>query len=271
MPRITGHSRFHIKLKQFILVSLSVLTIVSCTSTKQISKKETEEIPATEKPLISPLYKPQIQSIITSGKFSFKSNQGNFDGSFKISVSRNDSLIVNIIGPFGINIAKLIANKSNFAVCNLWEGKYFASSIDSIRHISPILAIPVSELLKIFIAEPYYSADNYIILQHDTSLGRIQYQSNLSKPFTENLIINRSNIQKTVLIYPDLQVNITFEDYETKFGYPLPKKIVIREDNSQLNIAFEINQFENYNIDFSNEFKIPANLKKINKIEDILK
>ncbi len=255
---------------RIIIFILILTTFFSCSTTKQVQKSETKQSNEQPSPLHN-LYKPEIRSIIFSGNFNFKSNFGNFNGTFKLCSSRKDSIAIEIFGPFNIKIAKVIAYKSNFAICNLWDGTYYSSTLDSIKNQYPILSFPISYLLPLLIAEPIYIENYYQLKNKDTINNIIQYQSIIYSEFIDiintkdNYIINRN------IINSNIQLIINYNNYVSIFNNLFPSKILLKEDIYHINIDITNIKYENYNTDFSDNFKIPANLKKINKITDLLK
>lgn len=217
------------------------------------------------------MYKPDIQSLVILGNFSLKSDQVNFDGTFKMCASRNDSLVLYVYGPFNFNIGKLIVYKSNFVICNLWDGKYYTASTDSLEHFLPILSLQISEVFKLFLPEPFYPPSNYISLQGDTLQSIIRFQSTNKDDFSESIVIQNNYIKSKILESSDILMNAEYDNYTNAFNSHFPSKININEDNQRINLVFTITKFENYNTNFASDFKIPSSLKKISRIEDLIK
>ena len=251
--------------------SLLLASFTSCSTTKELKQEEKKQTTVITESPIANYYKPGIQSLIFSGNFSIKSSELNFDGTFRMCVSRQDSLVLYVYGPFNVSIAKLLIYKSDFAICNLWQGTYYSSSIDSLKNISPLFSIPMSNIISLFIPEPYYPEAKYASIQADTLNNQFEYQSVSSANFIENIIITNNNISTKQISSNDLYLTINYTNYTSAFIFQLPTKIVINEQNRGINADFIINKFENYNTDFSSDFRIPSNLKKINKIDDLLK
>lgn len=248
-----------------ILVALS-----SCSTTKQVQKSETKQVVEQPSPLHN-LYKPEIQSIIFSGDFNLKSNFGNFNGTFRFCSSRKDSLLVEIFGPFNINIAKIIAYKSNFAICNLWNGTYYSSTVDSINNQYPIFSFSISNILSLLIAEPIYSDKYYHFKNNDTINNIFQYHSIIHSNFIDIIDISNNYIINRNIINSNVQLKINYNNYISISNNFLPSKISLKEDNNQININITNIKFEKINTDFSNDFKIPSNLKRVNKIQELYK
>lgn len=261
-----------LKIILFSFISSLLLTsFTSCSTPKELKQEEKKQRTViTESPLKN-FYKHSIQSLIFSGNFSVKSNQLNFDGTFKMCISRQDSLVLYVYGPFNLSIAKLLIYKSDFAICNLWQGTYYSSSIDSLKNISPLFSIPMSNIISLFIPEPFYPETKYAAIQIDTLNNQFEYQSVSPANFMEKVIIKNNNISAKIVSSKDLYLTINYTNYTSAFIFQLPTKIVINEQNREINASFTINKFENYNTDFAADFRIPSNLKKINKIDDLLK
>ena len=264
-------SNLQIKLISTFIITLMLITLTSCSTTKELKQAETKTNSEVVYSPLKNLYKPDLQSLIFLGNFSVKSNELNFDGTFRMCISRQDSLVLYVYGPFNVSIAKLLIYKSDFAICNLWQGTYYSSSIDSLKNISPLFSIPMSNIISLFIPEPFYPETKYTAFQIDTLNNQFEYQSVPLANFNEDIIIKNNNISTKKISYNELYLTINYTNYTSAFIFQLPTKVVINEQNRDLMASFTNNKFENYNTDFSSEFKIPSNLKKINKIEDLLK
>lgn len=247
-----------------------LVSLTSCSTTKRLEESKDYKVETITSSLIN-MYKPDIQSLVILGNFSLKSDQVNFDGTFKMCASRNDSLVLYVYGPFNFNIGKLIVYKSNFVICNLWDGKYYTASTDSLEHFLPILSLQISEVFKLFLPEPFYPPSNYISLQGDTLQSIIRFQSTNKDDFSESIVIQNNYIKSKILESSDILMNAEYDNYTNAFNSHFPSKININEDNQRINLVFTITKFENYNTNFASDFKIPSSLKKISRIEDLIK
>ncbi len=82
-------------------------------------------------------------------------------GTFEMKIIRDKAVLMDLFGPFGINVARVYSTKDSLMVYNLWSGKYYqtSGSLEGFEFISPF----VSKLFSIIIAEPFYDKDSVFL------------------------------------------------------------------------------------------------------------
>ncbi len=111
-------------------VTFFLIIYSGCSSTPPVEKKEVEILSAER--LINKLEanRRKIKNFEGTGTIYVKTKQFENSASFRIVVIKPDSIYLNILGPFGIEIAQILVTKNNFIFYEALNNVAYTGSVE---------------------------------------------------------------------------------------------------------------------------------------------
>ncbi|MDQ1265802.1 MAG: hypothetical protein QG635_954 [Bacteroidota bacterium] len=185
-----------------------------------------------------------------------------------IRIGGRDSLSMVAIGPFGMTVGKLFANKTSFTIYDIFHDVVYEGSPDSVNE-SDLKDIPFNfkGIINLFRCEPPGNLSDYSYQMSDSASGNLIFRNKADTTAAEFIVIspeNKSMVQyQRKSIEGTLLTNIFFSDFAEFSGYLLPKKITITLPKWEGRIDMETDDFDiNKPIDKPFSFKAPDSAKR---------
>jgi hypothetical protein len=257
-------------LKVIFSVLLIVTLLISCSTTKEMKKEEVKQ--SNEKRIVIDTFEvidfsKKIYSLKCSGEIEIADSRQSMSGAFELKIIRNNKLIIDIFGPFGINVGRIYATKDSLFVYNLWESKYFQSegALEGFEFLTPF----ATKLFNLLIAEPFLAQDSLKkVLPISDSLG---FNQKISDSNSYRFIYRRNYESMTYLNYNfnKSEFEVYFRKFEKYINYHLPVKIDIYDQKNKNQIKLTIDKFESINHveNFIHEHKVK--FKRVNKLFEL--
>ena len=128
-----------------------------------------------------------VRSLSGSGTISVETPEVAQSGSFELQLHKPDSLLVNVEGPFGINVGSVLLTRDTFLFYNSLENQVVSGSVNTnnLRRIFK-MELTFDELMTLFTGGNFFGEDdgdpesvmeeeNQIILIYRTGQGRRRY------------------------------------------------------------------------------------------------
>jgi outer membrane lipoprotein-sorting protein len=142
-----------------ILPAILFLSFIGCrtTSTMNIDNRS---ISSTEVQEIARTNHTRIQSIKGEGRISIETPQIAQSGAFILTLRKPDSVMINLQGPFGINVGSALVTRTGFSFYNSFENKLITGSTNT-ENLDRILHVRLSfdDLLNIFAGGEFLTDD----------------------------------------------------------------------------------------------------------------
>lgn len=255
----------------FIKYSLSVIFLLilfvlpGCTPVTEMEEGDTgnyEVMPADRVVKRLEANRRRIKVFEGNGELEVKSSQINNSTLFRTILRKPDSVYMNILGPFGIELANILVTRQEYEFFEALNNTLYKGNLDD-DVLSQIFKfnIKFSELLDAFIGavnltgELYREPDNFVIAGGKYFFTYIDKEGN----YTSEYVINIENLAITDYRYRDKDRNIliegTYSNFQQVENVQIPRKIVIKSplDNQTVTITYKnvkVND-ENSVIDFS--------------------
>jgi hypothetical protein len=257
-----------VKFLSFFLVAIFFL---ACSSTKVQKKYEQTHIEKDtlnneqngKEPNIE-IKSKNIESFECNGQISLLLNGEELKGSFEIQSIKNRIFLLDIFGPFGINVARIYSDTLTNVFCNIWQGKYYKNKegIENFEFLSPMPQI----FFKIFTAEPFLqNFDNIQVTENQDTLSFNQLLDNNANVHCFYLN-SLSSIIKIIVNYKINNYQIIYNNFANYGNYGnLPLNIVIQDVVKNDKITLQIESFDKINA--INEIK-SINLTKYKEVSN---
>ncbi len=229
----------------FILVS-SIL--ISCSSVQNVSNNNID-------------MQARPNNIDASIKISIQSEEMNIGGNAILRIAGQDSLFMDIFGPFGIKFGQLYADKDIFYFYNAMEGTVLrgAPTAENIRRAT-FLNISAIEILNLFKNLPPSDLNRFQRKQ-DLESGRLFQFEN------EFLVLNKKG---QMVQYQrknsenELELNIGYDDFQQYDKYEMPSKFNIDAPLTKNKVTVSVKKMSFPGF-FPKEFRfsVPKNAKVI--------
>ena len=247
----------------FIFTFFILLALSSCSTTKQINKSKQQKLDSNA---VVHFHK-DIQSLYCEGEIEINASNQDMSGNFELTMIRDSVILLDIFGPFGINVARIYSSVDSIYVYNLWSRKYYANyqKLDGFEFLTPF----VSKFFSFIIAEPFYSTDT--LKESDLLRDTVSF----SKRITENedydftyLRHKKSTLNLTYKYNGDIY-NADFTKFAKSGNFELPYKIVIFDIASNNKMVFNINEFKDLNKNFTINNTIKDNFRKVDSFQEL--
>lgn len=250
------------------LLTLLLFSILmwGCASTKEV-KKDNDTLSTTSKQtsfeqqpktFIYQL-KKQLESFEFNGEAAIDINGRSYNGNVEGHFIYNNTLVMNVFGPFGIQVARIEIKDDSLIIANLWHKKIYQTNL-SINLFNNNLSLS-SIARKFLLAEPLL--DKQIdSIQKDT-LEFIHSLGNHYISYTYD--INNQSLNFKKIHIKDYKIKLAYSKYKKldQSYYPYIMNITIPDEDIKLNFSWaEIKPLSQ-----SNKFK-PLDLSKLQKVDD---
>lgn len=128
-----------------------------------------------------------VRSLSGSGTISVETPEVAQSGSFELQLHKPDSLLVNVEGPFGINIGSVLLTRDSFVFYNSFENQVVSGSVSTsnLRRIFK-MELTFDELMTLFTGGSFFQEDegdpestveeeNQVVLIYRTGENRRRY------------------------------------------------------------------------------------------------
>ncbi len=234
-----------------ILAIISIMFVISACKSGETVKNQAIAMRMQERP-------NNIQSDMS---ISINSEDVNVSGKAKVQISGNDSISMDIYGPFGIKFGKLYADTNMFYFYNAMEnmvikGKPTAENIRKATYLN----ISAAEIINLFKNMPPSKISDYI--EYDpVSSGLIYKHKN------EFLVLNED---QQMIQYQrkneldQLELNILYQDFMQYEIYNMPSAFIINAPIAKSKVSLTIKKMTFPKV-FTEAFKfsVPASAKVI--------
>jgi len=212
-----------------------LMAMISCSSVKDKSSGSVLEL---EK-----LAKADLNVMVVSGKMDATMESKSYNFSYKMVIGHNDSLEMEVIGPFGVSLGKLFADENYFTFLNSFENRIYKgkSSPENFKSAFRIM-FSIKELIALLRNSLPYPQSEY-------SLSEASEQGNLYKyvapagEFADFLFVNHNGIAKFQRKEAGniLSMNADMSNFETIEGLSFAKTIdwSFTAANANLNIKID--------------------------------
>lgn len=252
--------------KHFIL--LLVFAIISSCSTTQKTKRI--DLPQKYEATDILINKVDLEYINAYAKFSAEVNGSSQSFAGRYRLAGQDSISMDIFGPFGIAVGRLYSSSDLFLFHNIFENSAY-EGIPSAKNFQRTAQINVSfaDLIAIVRAEPLNDPDEYKLFDLDTNKNIAIYQNIEKKRYIE--LIKYSFNEGAITQYQrktsdgSLYLKVSLQNYMLYKNWRLPETIVFEFplNNSKLEMNIKemtINTYDGKPFSFS----LPSGIEKIN-------
>ncbi len=241
---------------------LSVIVIVGCVPSKPTDEVE---ILSSER-LINKLEvnRRRIKSFEGSGTISVKNPQMNNSAAFRIVLQKPDSIYLEILGPFGIELAQALVTKSNFIFYDALKNTAYEGKVDDevLRDVFRI-DLSFSDLLDAFIGSVnltnnlYKQPTNYEVI-YDKYL--ITYVDSISFKISQYKVdVRELGITEYFLKEKNggSIIEGKYSDFGIIEGVAIPYKIELRNNKENQLVMVEYKNISANKKNIYVDFKIP--------------
>jgi len=145
--------------------SLFLLFIfIGCSSPRFVLDKE--KVPFTE--ILKDIEQEQNKISSISGQSRISIDTKEFSGNFfaEILYNENDSLLINVSGPFGIDVGKMFLGKNRFIFYNQFSDQFYSGDTEDFKNRNFLqFPLKIHEISNFFTGKNHISLD--IINYHD--------------------------------------------------------------------------------------------------------
>ncbi len=228
-------------LRLFFLIILSFL--FSCTAPRYIL--DTDKV--TFNDLFNGIVEEQnkIHTFIGKSRVSIESEE--FNGNFfaEIIFKDTDSLLINVSGPFGINIGKLFIGNNRFIFLNNFANQFYTGTLKKFENQNFLqFPININELSNLFIGKDFINNMKIINYSIEDDLFFIHGQNSQNN---YNIWIDNKTgrTKKVEYIHNDIITLIKEYDKYAKFdGLYFPKYIKLTKPVEKQSISIYYNRLE---------------------------
>lgn len=220
-----------------IIYLLVLISFVSCASVKDQSGSANLQL--------HNLVKPKLTSMLLNGKMSATMESRNYNFSYKMVIGHQDSIEMEVLGPFGVTVGKLFADNNNFTFLNSFENRIYKgkSSPENFKKAFRIM-ISVKELIALIRNSTPYPADQYLIFEEATNSNLFR-RIDESGQFADFMIVNNEGITKFQRKETGniLTMNAEMTNFESLGGFNLAKTIDWSFPTASANLNIIIDKF----------------------------
>ncbi len=246
-----------------LFVSLSAIYFISCVPAKPT--EEVELLPSER--LINKLEanRRRIKTFEGNGVIKIKSSQFNNSASFKIILSKPDSIYLTIMGPFGIELAQAIVTNETFVFYDALQNTAYKGAVndDVLKNIFKV-NLTFNELADAFVGSVnltnnlYTNPTNYEVQDDKYVLTYIDSVSNKETMYKvdirelgiTNYLLSDNNGNE--LLQGD------YSEFELHDGVAVPNKIEIQNKKDNQVVDIEYRNMSTNKKDIFIDFKLPA-------------
>lgn len=246
----------------FIL--LTSLAFTSCSTTKQINNNA--HFTKTDSNAIV-YFKKDLNSIFCDGEIDITSSNQKMSGNFELTMIRDSAILLDVFGPFGINVARIYSSKDSIYIYNLWSRKYYSDyqKVNGFEFFTPF----VTKFFSFIIAEPFYDKDSLRENQFSKDTVNFSKKINQSENYDFTYLLKQKNTLNLSYKYNN---NLYKADF-TKFGkfgkYELPIEIFVYDTESQNKMRFKVNNFKDLNKVTTINNTIKSNFQKVTTFKEL--
>ena len=254
------------KFISYLLIALTVISLISCSTTSEIS--EERFLPADR--LIKKLEanRRKIKNFEGNGILSIESPEISAKGNFEVMIKKPDSIMIAIYGPFGIDLAKAVVTDRNFMFYDVLKNTLYKGNVDQdiLNRIFKVDlsfndlidafagAVNLTENLRQVPKEYSFDKDSYYLTYIDSLTSkRSFYTVNL-----EDLAIKKFDIN-----LPSIDYN--FSGAYQKFGMfedvPVPYKVDVKNESMNQSVLIDYRNIKVNQEIKSLKFKYPKDAK----------
>ncbi len=244
---------------KYLFIIFFSMILISCAGTQETKREEFQARFVGRQ--------SDIQTLGAVGSVMMSFPQASNTARFKLSTVGTDSLLLEIYGPFGINIGKLYARQDYFLMLNTFNAEAYEGIPDE-ESLKAALNLPVSfyDFIRLFRNESPGEPDKFELMPQNPETIDLLFSNKSQKEFAEFAIY--SSEKKAIVQYQkQLEgegaiLNTFYSNFAEFSGKQLPKKIVFRFPKTDGSITFEIENYvvnEPYSSRFS--FSLPSSIK----------
>jgi hypothetical protein len=216
-------------------ILLLLILVTSCSTTQQQTDSFSKEKEKIEQQQAISLHNLKLnntdnENLLLNAKIKIDFPQLSNMVSAKIEIAKTDSILINITGPFNINVGKLFANQDRYIINSNLESITYTGK-PTAENLKKIINIPLSfnDLVRFLRASLSESYDSY---SFKTEVESEQlFVSLISDIGAEFLLVSKE--QNTISQIQrknennETVMNIVYSNYSPLNDYNFPKKIVI--------------------------------------------
>jgi len=247
----------------FLLFSLPVIFLNSCAPSKPITE-EVELLPSERLLKKLELNRRRIKTFEGIGTLKVKTSDFNNSAYFKIILQKPDSINLTIMGPFGIELAKALVTRNDFAFYDAMNNTVYkgALSDEVLKEIFKV-RLSVDDLLDAFIGSVNltdklyqlpnnYDVDNdqYVLVYSDSLKG----STTTYKVDIRDLGITSYNIKD---FYGDVILQGDYSKFRIFETVAVPYKIKVQNLLENQMIEIDYNKMSANDKNVKIDFKIP--------------
>lgn len=243
-------------MKKLILTIIPILFILSCTSSKKITERFEEN-------LNLPYYNPKLTSLQIEGNMDVNMPSNNVGASFETSINKLDEFKMNLFGPFGIEVAKLYSNSSNFIFYNMFQGEAYGGvpSSENLNKVANI-ALSFKDLVSIMRCE--IPSGTKAFKKKSETPDATTYHNKLTNNTTEKVIVNKYGLLTKYELLDESNksiLSIDYLDYKAVDKFKLAHKINISFPKIAGKLELEVDNYK-ANVKLEDlKFNVPKSIK----------
>jgi len=206
------------------LISLLIYFLFSCSSVKQDGNDKNNL--QTSKLDINNSY---VKNLEFDANFYIKSDFGEFNLTGDVRIENDNKLSIDFYGPFGIQLAKIYSDTSNFVAHNLFENTiYTGSPTEENIYKATGIYLSVNHLIKIMRSELLFPNDEY--LKDDKLVEGNLFKRIDDRKFADFVLLNDT---KNIKEYQrkgatnETMFRVALDDYIIDNNYKIAKSINI--------------------------------------------
>ncbi|MCX8057673.1 MAG: DUF4292 domain-containing protein [Ignavibacteria bacterium] len=232
-------------MKRILLKILISLILVSCSTTKTISKKEITLDEILEEMKLNSV---KIQSYSAIGDVDLNLNSLKMKLSFSIQSQKPHKVLIDLFGILGIDIASIYLNNDSILVYNAINNELISTNFSSNKiKRSKLSLIADKKIYSILFGEfdlNSFEADSASVKDYDDKFSLIKYFSNNR---IEVFYDKTTSFISEIIYYSSTSNNIFeifFKEIKVIDGIKFPSKIFINNSNSNETISLEFKKIE---------------------------
>lgn len=249
------------KLLIFLILNLFYF-LISCSSVKKDDSKQFDN-----RTVVLNLDNSYIKNLEFEASFYIKSNFGEFNLTGDVKIEGDQFLSIDFYGPFGIQLAKIYSDTSNFIAHNLFDNTvYTGSPTEENIFKATGMYLSVRHLIKIMRSELLYKSEEYISDQSQKELELFKRVD--QRKFADFVVLNH---QKNMKEYQrkgsdnETMFRILLDDYSVENNYKIAKSLNIVLQDKNFNFKYLAENIKvNSEASKPNKLTIPSEAKIIN-------
>lgn len=258
--------------KVFLSLSLIILFLAGCMPPQQQNYETLGKLSYDRLIKRLEVNRMRIRHFIANGNITINSSEFNQSTNFRIMISRNDSLFMNILGPFNIEVAQILLVKDELKFYEVLNNKlYIAKANNEVINKAFKINLPISQIRELFQGtvnigqninrkvQNFEVEDDHYLFKFITrdSLRTEIYKIKISNLAIYNyqVVENKSN---------NLLYEANYDDFEIINGTPIAKKIDIYDKENNQKLLIKYNKVDINKSKFFIEFDIPDDVEIIN-------